>query len=226
MEKLVRDDPIAFLEHAISHYDREVKGYRATLLKHERIKGKLRPAERIEVCFREKPFSVLMDWKEGAGLARKTLYVAGENGGKLLALPAGWRAVVGVVRRDPEDPAAKDTARIPITQFGMQMGSKQTLKAWKAARDRGELKSSFLGTERPAELDKRPCWVVKRVESPSRDPDGIVTSTFYFDARTYLQLGSVLLDDKGELIGSYYFRDLDLNPTFAEDTFTREGLKK
>jgi hypothetical protein len=225
MAKLVRDDPIVFLEAAIAHYDREVRGYRAALIKRERINGKLRPEERIEVQFREKPFSVLMDWKEGAGLARKTLYVAGENGGKLLALPAGWRAVAGIVRRAPDDADAKSTARYPITEFGLQHGSKRTLQAWKAAQDRGDFKVRFLGTEEPAEVGKRPCWVVRRVERPSRDPDGIVTSTFYFDTKTYLQLGSVLLDDDDELIGSYYFRDVELNPTFGEGTFTRKGLR-
>ena len=226
MAKLIRDDPIAFLEYAIDHYDREVKGYRATLFKQERIGGTLRPAERIEVHFREKPFSVLMDWQEGASLARKTLYVTGENDNKLLALPAGWRSIAGIVRRDPDDPDAKRSARYPITEFGLQKGSKRTLKAWKAARDRGDWKINFLGTETPAELGKRPCWAVRRVESPSRDADGIVTSTFFFDTRTYLQLGSVLLDDKGGLVGTYYFRDLELNPTFADDTFTRDGLRR
>ena len=53
MAKLVRDDAIVFLEHAIDHYERHVQGYRATLIKRERIDGSLRPAERIEVHFRQ-----------------------------------------------------------------------------------------------------------------------------------------------------------------------------
>lgn len=226
MARLVKDDPVAFLERSIDHYAATVKAYRATLVKQERVGGTLYPPEVIQVSFREKPFSVLMDWQDGARLARKSLYVEGENSGRMLVLPAGWRAIVGVVAADTGDYRAKNHTRYPITEFGLLTGTQRTLKSWKAARERGELKVRFLGTESPEELKKRPCWVVERVERPSRDPEGITTTTFYFDPTTYLQLGSILLDEKGELVGKYYFRDLEVNPAFAEDTFTREHLRK
>jgi hypothetical protein len=226
IERLVRIDPITFLETAIERYEREVHGYRTTLIKHERIDGKLHPVERIEACFREKPFSVRMEWKEGARLARKTLFVAGTNDNQMMVAPAGWRAIAGIVARDPGDAIARRSSRYPVTEFGLQMGSKRTLRAWKAARERDELRITFHGVKKLAELDDRPCWEVKRVETPGIDPDGIVTSTFWFDTQTWLQLGSVLHDEHGQLVGSYYFRDLELNPAFPDDTFTRDGLKK
>src|SRR5437870_1937778 len=65
LERLARTDPVAFLEKCLERYDREVRGYRVTLVKQERLRGRLGPKERIEACFREEPFSVRMDWKEG-----------------------------------------------------------------------------------------------------------------------------------------------------------------
>ena len=58
MEKLAQTDPIAFMEHCLRRYAREVKGYTLTLKKQERINGKTNPAETIEVYFNEKPHSV------------------------------------------------------------------------------------------------------------------------------------------------------------------------
>jgi outer membrane lipoprotein-sorting protein len=39
-----------------------------------------------------------------------------------------------------------------------------------------------------------------------------------------LQVGSVLLDSKGQVIAEYFFRDIEINPTFDKDQFTRKAL--
>src|SRR5690349_4204007 len=77
MGRLARTDPLAFLENCLRRYDREVKGYRATLEKRERLGGKLQGGEVIDVWFQEKPFSVLLDWQRGTRLAQRTLYQKG-----------------------------------------------------------------------------------------------------------------------------------------------------
>jgi hypothetical protein len=226
MEKLARTDPIAFLKNCLKRYDREVKGYQATLRKHERVKGELLPPEVIAVAFLEKPFSVRMDWLQGAGAAQRTLYVAGENGGQLLALPAGrFLSLIGAVKRDPLGPDAMKSSRIPITQFGIRLGSVSTLDAWLKAKKRGDLKVVFQGTRKVKRAGGRSCWVLKRVGYPAPEDDGIDGATFYFDTQTWLQGGSHLTGPKG-LIGDYWFTDIELNPDFPADTFTREGISK
>ena len=60
---------------AVSHdellrYQREVKGYKLTFEKHERINNKLKDREIIDVAFRETPLSIVMNWREGAQRAR------------------------------------------------------------------------------------------------------------------------------------------------------------
>ena len=40
------------------------------------------------------------------------------------------------------------------------------------------------------------------------------------------EVGSMLKGAENELIGEYIFRDVKLNPTFKDDTFTREAVAK
>jgi hypothetical protein len=225
MEKLAKSNPIAFLEESLRRYDQEVHGYRTTLVKQEFLDGKLQPIEKIDCLFREKPFSVRMDWQEGARKAKMTLYVKGENDGNLLVRPAGWRAIAGIRSRDPNGSEAKSSSRYPITEFGIKIGTEHVLAAWKAAKKRGDLEVVFGGEKRLPELQDRPCWEVKRIGYPEPEDDGITESTFYFDKENYLQIGSILKGPNGKLIAVYWFRDLKLNPTFSPTDFTRAALK-
>jgi hypothetical protein len=237
LKELARKDPVAFINACVDRYDREVRGYWVTLAKRERVrfKGKVsplyppanRPAELVRCAFREKPFSVLMDWKQGARKAQTTLYVEGENKNQLLVRPASWRSLfVSLTSRDPNGDEALETSRYPITEFGIQIGMRRTQEAWQKAKKRGDLKVLFGGEKRLPELNNRPCWEIKRVGYPEPEDDGIVESTLYFDPENWLQVGSFLVGEKGELIASYYFTDLQLNPDFPPDTFTKAALKK
>jgi hypothetical protein len=230
MERLAKTDPVAFLEKSHQRYDREVRCYRTTLVKREFItptkgKGKLLPEEHIDAWFREKPYSVRMSWVKGAGLASRTLYVQGENKNQLLARPTGLGALFGIWRRDTDSDEAKQSSRYPITEFGIKAGSQNTLRAWKAARKRGELKVDFLGEAAPPELNGRACWKLHRTAGTPED-GGILDGTFYYDKENWLQIGSVLEGEGGRLIASYFFRDLKLNAELPPDIFTERGLRK
>lgn len=226
MEQLLAADPVAFLDHCLERYEREIHSYKATLIKQERVKGKLGAEEEIDVHFRERPFSVLMAWKRGHRLARKTLYVEGAHDNQIVVQLAGWRALVGQVTVPVDDEDARATSRYPISEFGMAVGTRRTLATWKEARERGGLRVKLLGTSRVSELGDRECWVVHRADTPGHDPEGIVDSTYYIDTATWLQTATVLRDDKGHLVARYHFRSVEINPTFDEKTFSRERLKK
>src|SRR5262249_17504828 len=117
MERLARNDVLAFFEQTLRRYGREVKGYSATLQKQETIDGKLYPTEVCEVRLREKPYAIYMAWKSGMRQAERVLYAEGENNGKLLARPSGAlaRAVVGdVVSRDVEGAEARSSGRYSL----------------------------------------------------------------------------------------------------------------
>jgi hypothetical protein len=226
LERLARTDPVAFLEACLRRYDREVRGYRTTLYKRERLEGKLHDPEVIDVAFREKPFGVLFDWREGVGRAQRTLFVRGENDDKLLVRPAGWRfRVVGIVTRDVEGPDARAAGRYPLTGFGIKIGTQRVLSSWQAARTKGELHVAYLGRQRVPEASNRLCHVLRREPYARPEEDGITHLTLYVDVETWLQVGTILTGADGP-IAEYWFRDLRLNPDFGPQTFTRQALEK
>lgn len=226
MERLARNDPIAFIRECIRRYDREVQGYTTTLHKQERSDGKLQLREEIGVAFREKPFSVLLRWKEGTRRAAAVLYVKGENRDQLLVRPAGLLAVAGIVARDPQGEEAKKAGRYPLTEFGIKFGMQRTLSTWQRAKKAEALHVEYLGVKKPRELGGRPCWVLRRTRYAKPAEEGVIESTLYIDTDNWLQVGIVLKGEENKLIGEYFFGDLKINPDFPQSTFSRDALKR
>ncbi|HEV3263023.1 MAG TPA: DUF1571 domain-containing protein [Gemmataceae bacterium] len=224
MEKLAEKDPVAFLRYCILRYDRQVKGYTATLQKQERLKGKLYPTEIIEVSFREKPFSVFMHWLKNPRKAETVLYVKGENNDMMLVHPSGLAgSLVKVVDRAIDSVDARASGRYTLDKFGIKNGTLRTLAGWEAAEKRGKLKIEYLGKHRIKEVGDRICYKLHRVYDKPEN-DGVAELTLYIDKATWLQVGSVVKDTDGKLIGEYYFRDLHLNPEFNKDQFDRSAV--
>jgi len=232
---LVKSDPLEALAASIEVYDRRITHLRAKFCKQERIGGKLLPAEVIRVAFRDDPFAVSMVWQKGGGTASATLYVRGEHDGQMLAkLP-----LVGAKRIDPRGVMPRLSARYTIEEFGLVQASRRTLKAWTASRNRGELKTEYLGLQPVAELDGRLCHVIRRhcpndeidafapgdpteVNDKNR-ADAFRSVTIYFDAETLLHTGTVLTRSDGELAGAYWFREFEANPKLPPNQFTPAG---
>lgn len=226
MEALLKKNPLAILENSLKRYGREVKGYTTTFQKQEMIDGKLYPTEIIEVAFKEEPHSVLFNWKEGARKAERVLYVAGANNDKMLARPAGKaaRLIAGdVVTRDVDGSDARASGRYTLKQFGMKLATQRTLSETKAALDAGTTKVDYLGVKKVKEAGDRPAYVI-RTSNTKPDREGIMESTSYFDTDTWLQIGSVLKDEKGNTLAAYYWRDIKLNPEFKKDQFEKSAL--
>lgn len=236
--ELLRTDAVAALRAAMSRYQCEIKTYRCIMLKRERIGGKLGKQEVIRVAFREEPFAVLMHWQEGAGLASATLYVAGENGGNLRA-----KSFLGITNTDPAGTLARRSARYTIQDFGIYLGTYRTYQRWKTQQDQVALSVEYLGERAIPELGGLRCYVVKRTCTPAEidpfsmnDPttpdaakaplDAIAEVELMFDPQTWFQVGSVLRHKDGSLLGSYFFTQIEINPTFAPDQFTPAALSK
>jgi hypothetical protein len=227
MTKLAETNPVDFLEDCILRCEREVKGYRCVLHKQERLDGKLQPSELIDADFREKPFSVLMDWREGARLAKKTLYVQGEHNDKILVKPTGLLAIAGVVERNPNDEEVRKASRVPITEFGMVIAMEHALASWKKAQAQNALQVEYLGEFKVKEAGGRACWKLRRTHFKTpEDIDGVTDLTIYVDKETWLQVGSTLKGADGQLLGEYFFSDIDLTPKFPPETFTREAVAR
>ena len=143
---MAREQPLEFLKECIIRYQREVKSYRLKMSKQERIGRTEEPAEIIEVAFREEPFSVVLKWDEGARMAKRTLYVQGQNDGKLLVVPTakiyltlakvkGHQVKDDLIHVDPLGEDALQSGRFPITTFGMSNGLYRLLDDWRWRRN-------------------------------------------------------------------------------------------
>lgn len=246
LARLARTDPVGLLDACRRKFKTDVRTYHATFHKRERINGELFPQEVIHLTVREEPYAVLMLWQSGSrkvlGTATEgALFVAGENDGKMIV----WRPSALLAKTlplSPTDRQARSAARYAITEAGLGHVLERTYRAWANERDRGRLQAEFLGTRPVPEAGGRVCHVIKRTcAAPSIDPfvmtepppdaagrpaDAVTTITLLIDAETGFQLGSELRRADGELAGAYYYRDIELNPTFSREQFTPAAFKK
>lgn len=225
MTKLAESDPVEFLKICLERYKKDVQGYRCTFEKREVVKGNERQNEILRCNFREKPFSVHMAWKEGADLCSGSLYVEGENGGSLLARSLIFGIPGPILSRPLNAADVKSTSRFGIDSFGIYLGQKATYDAIVEAKKGGVLFLNYKGIEPCEKAGNRLCY--KFVRTPYEPPDpaeGLNDLAFYIDRATLMQVGSVLTDDKGKFIAEYFFRDIEVNPTFDEKQFTRKAL--
>jgi uncharacterized protein DUF1571 len=227
MERLARDNPLAFLENCLLRYRREVKGYRMVMWKQERIGGSVKAAEVIDVAVREEPYSVFMQWREGARNAERVLWVKGENEDQLLARPNGaiLRALAGrdIVDKPVDGPEAKQSGRYPINKFGIRKTTERTYDAWKEARDQGELRVEYRGEQVIPEAGDRRCYCFYR-SCVRPEADGVLEQTILVDKETWLQVGTIVKGEGSRMIGTYYYRGIQLNPDFPPTQFQRAAL--
>src|SRR3954447_25808102 len=152
-------DVLGFIRKCLDRYDQEIKGYTGTLYKHERVQGKLKPAEILQFEFREKPHSVYMKWLQGASLATAVLYVEGQNDNKLLVLPF---IPLFIKTEEPRGATAKSTARYTIDEFGIKIGLARVFNSWTKRRAANDLHVDYEGVFKVPEAGNRPCYKVHR----------------------------------------------------------------
>jgi hypothetical protein len=229
--ELARTDPVAMLDACLRRGRRELAGCRATFVKREVIDGVTHPEEEIAVALRSQPFAVRFVWQRGAREADRCLYAAGEFGGQILVRPTSRVAhLVSRLRRDAvferplSDPLVRSASRYAITDSHMTASSARSWRAWSRAKLLGRLHVQYQGVCEVPEVGGRRCHVLVRTCDPPEE-DGVVTVWVAIDAETWLQVGTRLTAGE-RLIGYYYFRDVELNPSFPRETFTRAGLTR
>jgi hypothetical protein len=241
--RLAQSDPVAMFEACVRRYKQEVRGFKAVLHKQERLKDKLCPPEVVRVAVREDPFAVQMIWDEGVRSdVAGTVYAAGENGGLMTV----WRPSALILKTVPVNPrsdVATTASRYCVTDSSLSHAMYRSLMKWADAKARGELHYEFQGIKPVPEVGGRTCIVLHRtcvpdeldnfalddqsVRNPGSDPaHAIHEITYFIDAQTWQQIGTLLKRADGQLVGSYFFRDVALNPSFPAGTFTSDGFKR
>ena len=230
MTNLARNDPFAFLQNCLKLYEKNIRGYKVTMQKQERLQGRLQNRELIEVAFREQPFSVFMRWLDGAKKADRVVFVAGENEGMMLAHPSGVAGkLVKVVKRKVDSEEARQSGRYTVDQFGFKNSLQRILTSMETAKQKGTLHLEFLGETKVFECDQRICFKLKRTYA-APEADGTEDLTLYVDRENFLPIGIVVrgkidaATGNRELLGEYFFRDLRLNPQFSPQQFNEAAF--
>lgn len=95
-------------------------GYRAELVKEERVGERLYAPQRMQCKVRHEPFAVYLRFLEPSALEGQEALWAGERyGGELVARAAGAAGFLGAQVIDPEGGLAMRGNRYPITETGM-----------------------------------------------------------------------------------------------------------
>src|SRR5262249_16037964 len=198
MERLAKEDPIAFLENCLARYDREVTGYSLIMQKQERLQNKLLKREVIEVHFEHGPapngHSVFMRCIAAARLPARVLCVDGQKNNRRSVRPGGMGSF-RTVERDREGPDARRSGRCTVKEFGLRTGLQRTLDSFRAAQKDEALHVEYLGRQKVQEAGGRECFGLKRTGYKKPEEEGITQQTLLIDTQTWVLVGTILHGD-------------------------------
>jgi hypothetical protein len=161
LERMAKTDHVALLEYCLAHYNASYYDYDVTLIKQERLNGKVAPEQWVDVNFKDDPFSVAMTWTKNPPMGDRVLYVEGAHNNQMLVRPTSplLRAVSPTAVRPPDGEMAMRSTLRPVSQFGFKRGMESLLEVYRQARKNDECVEQFGGY---AEVMGRPAIVLVR----------------------------------------------------------------
>ena len=228
VEQLLKTDPWRFAQYARRHCEERVHDYTCIFEKRERIGGKLRELEEIEVRYRREPTAVFMIWQRNADQAKRVLYkdapeYVDKHGEKVAKVePAGAliRLVVSEIFMPIHGDRAKKSSRRAIDDFGF-LNTFRLLDRYNQLGSEAGVLSIFYDGE--GVVDGRPTYKIVR-HLPYEHEGGL-----WPDARMVMHIDQEWLlptavysyaDHAGTiLLGSYVHTNVKLNPGLTDAAF-------
>ena len=227
-EALAKAAPWALARLGCERYQREIREYTCVFLKQERIGGKLRDVEEIEVRFREQPKAVYMIWRQNADQAKRVLFkdtpeFVNKKGEKVARVePAGAliRLVVSDVLMPIHGKRAHQSSRRSIDEFGFRSTLNLLDRYNQLGEDHGVLDLRYDGE---GEIDGRPTYKIVRF-LPYDGPYGIwpdAKMVMHIDQEWLLPTAVYSYADREgtKLLGSYVHTNVRLNPSLGAEAF-------
>jgi hypothetical protein len=144
-----------------------IKDYSCTVVKRERIDGKLGEHEYMFAKIRHEPFSVYLyflapDTVKG----QEVIYVDGKNDGNMLAhAGSGVRAMMGTVALKPQSMIAMQGNRYAVTEIGVENLAKRLVEVAEHDKQFGECEVNFFPN---AKVNGRICTCIQVVHPVPR----------------------------------------------------------
>jgi hypothetical protein len=217
-------EPLALIAKARAAYAK-VNDYSCTLIKCERIRGKLTPNHVIALKVRKSPFSVHMLWKEPRALdGQEVCWVEGKNDGNMRVKPSGLLGAIGFVSLEPDDERAKKTSNHLITDTGIGWLIEECGTGWEVERKLDQTRVR-VGTYDYASMR---CTRVEMIHDTSAGGKfHHYRNVVYFDQKTSLPIRVENYDwprragDPGELIEMFSYVNLRLNADVPDAVFNK-----
>lgn len=221
----IQADKVGFLREVFGRSD-ALDQYRLTFYRQERLGliPRLGEMEEIRAAFRRKPFSVRFEWPNAEAPYFESVYVAGQNDGKLIvrerkgALPG----LPPTTRRlDPNDPVKLGRSKNPITDFGLARVAERTLLPFNdpAVRDIMTIRYEGMVTLEPTGQKAH----AFRIERPPTPGLQYTRQDLFVDAETLLPAGTDLYLEGGELDARYRYAQVDPRVNLTDDDFRLTG---
>ena len=217
----------------------EIRDYTCRLLKRERVDGKLRPRELMDVKVRhrrsgedgdEVPFSVYVHYLAPKSLkGREVLYVEGENDGRLLATKGGGGLLSGItINLDPTSDRAMEGNRYPLTDIGIMNIAARVQRDAEAGILRDQLHDVWMVEQtRDAKINGRiaNCVQLQRTKRCAACP--LHTVQMFVDEEHQVPIRFAAYHWPAEpevapqLVEEYTYLDVQLNVGLNSDDFSR-----
>jgi hypothetical protein len=203
-----------------------IRDYTCLFVKQERLRGQLQPENLIDMKVRNQPFSVYLRWLKPQNLVgQEACYVTGANNGMLRVHATGIAGSVGFMSVEPTDARVMQNNRHPITDAGIGRLIEKYGQRWEMERQLNKTQV------RIGEFDynQRRCVRVETIH-PDNSSGRFYTyrSLVYFDKGTHLPIRVESYDwpkqggpAGGELIESYSYANLRLNPGLGDEVFKK-----
>ncbi len=209
-------DVLPILEHMEASYAR-INDYQAVLYKQERVKGNLRPEEKILLKF-QKPLKVYMKWIGEPLKGTEALYVQGKYDDKIICHRGGVLGVV-TLSLDPRGSIAMKGNRHPITQVGFGFIIEELRRNLHEALPHGECEIIRIGDE---VFKGRPATGIEARFTPREGRKYYASrAVIHIDKEFLLPVGSAFYDEKDVAFEKYSYSDVKFNAGLTEKDFSR-----
>lgn len=214
---------------AMNNIRNNIKDYSCTMVKRERINGKLNEQEFMFLKVRHEPFSVYMYFLGPDKLrGQEAIYVEGKNNGNLLGHGVGIKKIAGTVPLQPTGAMAMQGQRYPITEIGMLNLTRRLVEVAEADKKFGECEVKFFNN---AKINGRVVTCIQVVHPTPRKNFRFNVARVYVDNELNLPTRYESYDwpekagGQPVLLEEYTYTDIKLNNGFTDFDFDDHNPK-
>lgn len=210
-------------EAGLERIENSIHDYQCTLVKRERISGKLLEHEFMEAKIRHKPFSVYLAFTNPASVrGREVLFVEGQNNNNLMAHEGGALLKLVTVNLNPTSSLAMRNNRYPITEIGVKNLVERLIEVAKEDMQYGECEVKFTPN---AKINGRVCTLIEVVHPVPRSNFRFHKAHIFIDDQLQVPVRFASWDwpaqNGGEapLLEEYTYLNMKINNGFTDADF-------